>query len=59
MLLEIAHNVSIRVIGAALNDQVNVIGHDDESVQLEPSPQAHTIQRIDKQALGNVALKEG
>jgi hypothetical protein len=58
VFLEIAYDIPKGVIGAALDDNVDVVGHHDESVQLEPSAQAHTVQAVHDQAFHRVALEE-
>ena len=38
---------------------MHVIGHDDKGVQMEALAKAHAIERVDDQALYDVALEEG
>lgn len=46
MFFEVTHNVCEGIIGVTLDDDVDVVGHDDEGIQLEPLTKAHTIQAV-------------
>ena len=50
VLFQIAYDVGQGVLSATLDDDVEVIGHNDKDVQLEALTKTHTIQAVYDQA---------
>jgi hypothetical protein len=56
--LEVAYHVLQGIVVLAADDKVNVVGHDDKSVQGRSIYDVQMVQSIHKNALNDVALED-
>jgi len=55
LLLEIAYHTGEGILSSTLDHNMQVIGHDNKSVQLETLAKTHAIQSVYDQALHHIA----